>query len=278
MNKSLFSSVNLFILLSIRIHTFWNVFVSFRKIYYRRRGNIFVSNFLQIFPRNVWQYGCRTGGTQDKGMQDITNAWQEGCRTWWMHNRRGAGHEECMTGGVQPQDMRNALQVGYRAKGMHDWRDAGREECMTWGVQDMRNSKGRGPTSQHLKVTVPCGSAIFKGEGASGGPLHTQFICKKVKIDGKQPWQKTFVTQFVSEEEEESCANFQFYLASKTADVNVSFFSRFLRPRKINPLFRLDFINNKTVSFVNVYILILIRPYTVFNVFVLLWFWFFLNL
>ena len=163
-----------------------------------------------------------------------------------MHDRRGAGHEECLTGWVQDmmnalqegrrtwgmydrrsaalQDMRNAWQAGYRAWGMHDRRDGGREECMTWGVQDMRNSKGRGPTSQHLKVTVPCGSAIFKGEGASGGPLHTQFICKKVKIDGKQPWQKTFVTQFVSEEEEESCANFQFYLASKTADVNVLFF------------------------------------------------------
>ena len=48
-----------------------------------------------------------------------------------MHDRRGAGHEECMTGGVQPQDMRNVLQVGYRAKGMHDRRGVRREECTT---------------------------------------------------------------------------------------------------------------------------------------------------
>ena len=49
-----------------------------------------------------------------------------------MHDRRGAGHEECMTGGLK--DMRNALQTGYRARGMHNWRDAGTEECMTGGV------------------------------------------------------------------------------------------------------------------------------------------------
>ena len=61
---------------------------------------------------------------------------------------------------------------------MHDMRGARQEEFQrAWSHI----------TSHHLKVTVPCGSAIFKGEGASGGPLHTQFICKKVKIDGKQP-------------------------------------------------------------------------------------------
>ena len=46
----------------------------------------------------------------------------------------------------------------------------------------MRSSEGRGPTSQHLKVTVPCGSAIFKREGASGGPLHTKLYEKRLRF------------------------------------------------------------------------------------------------
>ena len=69
---------------------------------------------------------------------------------------------------------------------MHDRRDGGHEECMSGRVQDMRNSEGRGPTSQHLKVPLLCGSAIFKGEGLQEVHfIHKSY--KKVKISGKQP-------------------------------------------------------------------------------------------
>ena len=59
-----------------------------------------------------------------------------------MYNRRGSGHEECTTGGVQ--DMTNAQQGGCRARGMHDRRDAGHDECMTGGMQEMRNARQEG--------------------------------------------------------------------------------------------------------------------------------------
>ena len=59
-----------------------------------------------------------------------------------MYTRRGAGHEECITGGVQ--DMRNGYQEGCRTLGMYNRRGAEHEECIPGGVQDMRNVYQKG--------------------------------------------------------------------------------------------------------------------------------------
>ena len=67
-----------------------------------------------------------------------------------MHDRIGAGHEECTAGSMQGikkasttgrmQDMNNTCQKGCRAFGMHDSIGVGHEEFTTGGVQDMKNA------------------------------------------------------------------------------------------------------------------------------------------
>ena len=52
-----------------------------------------------------------------------------------MHDRWGAGYEECTTGGVQ--NTRNA-------RGMYDRIGAVHAECTTGEVQDMRNAQQAG--------------------------------------------------------------------------------------------------------------------------------------
>ena len=65
---------------------------------------------------------------------------------------------------------------------MHNRMDTGHEECTTGEMEDMRNSEDGGPTSQHLKVTVPCGSVIFKEVGASGSHYIHNLYEKRVRF------------------------------------------------------------------------------------------------
>ena len=100
MNKILFSSKNVYTLLSIRTVTFLNVFVSFRyrKLYYR---TFLLRNF--AFVRRT-EKGF-TG--QGKGIQGARDAMyrrdpgQKGCRTGGIQDRRDTGQVGCRTGGMQ---------------------------------------------------------------------------------------------------------------------------------------------------------------------------------
>ena len=58
--------------------------------------------------RNAWREGCTKGGMQGirNVRQDMRSAWQDRDSAWEIYDRRGAGHEECTTGGQQ--DMKNA--------------------------------------------------------------------------------------------------------------------------------------------------------------------------
>ena len=57
--------------------------------------------FAILFARNVGQDGCRTGGTQDKDVQDRRDAGnEEGSRTGEMQDMRDAAREGCGKGGM----------------------------------------------------------------------------------------------------------------------------------------------------------------------------------
>ena len=56
-----------------------------------------------------------------------------------MHDRRGAGHEECMTGGVRRTlGMHDRMDAGHE-KLTTGW-DGGHEECMTGGMEGIWNA------------------------------------------------------------------------------------------------------------------------------------------
>ena len=89
MNKILFSSVNVYILLSISTVTLLNVFVSFR---YR------ISTISKLYYRTFLfqQVGCRTGGMQNRRAVE-----QEGFRTGGTYRTGGiTGQEGYRTGGT----------------------------------------------------------------------------------------------------------------------------------------------------------------------------------
>ena len=151
-------------------YIFWTFSFRFRYIgsvpywnnYYRGLGNIFDSNFSQHFRLEIVANFSEKSGTEwiqdqwthSNGMQDMRNARQMGCMKWGMHdrkecraigmhNRRGAGHEERLTGGMQ--DMRNAWQEGCRTWEMHkrrmqEMRNAWQEGCWTWGMHDRKDA------------------------------------------------------------------------------------------------------------------------------------------
>ena len=65
--------------------------------------HIYATEYFQIFPRNAGHNWCSTDSQNERKAK--------GCRAWGMHDRRGAGHEEYMTGGVQDMSVR---KVGCR--------------------------------------------------------------------------------------------------------------------------------------------------------------------
>ena len=112
MNKILFSSKNVNILLSIK-KTFYifKVFVTFRY----RIGSISKALLSNIFA-SVFCFW--TGKIQGKGIQD----------------RRDAGQERFRTGGIQ--DRRDSGQEGYKTEGMQNRKDSGQEGCRLDRMQD----------------------------------------------------------------------------------------------------------------------------------------------
>ena len=106
MNKILFSSKNVYTLLSIRTVTFLNVFVSFRY----RIGSISKALLSNIIAAEICFCSQDRKGIHGTGQR---YSGQEGC-----HVQEGSRTEGM-------QDRRDSGQEGYRTGGMQDWRDAG---------------------------------------------------------------------------------------------------------------------------------------------------------
>ena len=229
-------------------------------------------NICKLFPRNVGQNGCtvvpnepeehrakgcrawgmhgrwgasKTNAPQVGYLQDMRNARQVWCRTWGMHDRWGAGHEECTTGGVQ--DTRNARQVGCRTLGMH--------MHMTGGVQDMRNVRQDRGSAWRMYNRRGAGHEECT---AGWNWMQDMRIYERRLSENwafmKRGKQDLFTLDTFIEENSWficRCQRFDFFFVDLDNKQFVSFHKK-----------------KKFISFVNVYIVLLITPYTVLNVFV----------
>ena len=109
--------------------------------------------FAILFARNVVQDGCRTGGTQDKDVQDRRDAGNdEGSRTGEMQDMRDAAREGCRKGGMwdrMMQERRYSGDDGCWKRRMQDRRkqvrgDAVLMGCRTGGIHDRRDARHEG--------------------------------------------------------------------------------------------------------------------------------------